>query len=85
MAEFEMILHIPHSSDLIPEQFRDQILLSDDDLTAELLRMTDAYTDELFSYPGATTVLFPISRLLVDVERFSDDKKEPMTKGGMGR
>jgi hypothetical protein len=32
-----MILHIPDSSDIIPEQLRDQIVLSDDDLTAELL------------------------------------------------
>jgi N-formylglutamate deformylase len=79
-----MILHIPHSSDIIPEQLRDQIVLSDDDLTAELLLMTDAFTDELFAYPDATTVRFPISRLLVDVERFPEDIKEPMSKMGMG-
>ncbi len=80
-----MILHIPHSSDVIPAQFRDQFLLSDEDLAAELLRMTDAYTDELFAYPGADAVRFPISQLLVDVERFPDDTMEPMAKLGMGR
>lgn len=79
-----MILHIPHSSDIIPEQFRNQIVLSDNELTAELLRMTDAFTDELFDNPKETVVRFPISRLLVDVERFSDDTKEPMSKVGMG-
>jgi N-formylglutamate deformylase len=79
-----MILHIPHSSDIIPHHLRDQIVLSDDDLTTELLRMTDAFTDELFAYKKATTVRFPISRLLVDVERFPDDIREPMSKVGMG-
>jgi len=42
--------------------------------------MTDAFTDELF----AAVVRFPVSRLLVDAERFSDDASEPMSKVGMG-
>ncbi len=79
-----MILHIPHSSPVIPENFRDQIVLSDEDLLAELLLMTDWHTDELFVYPDASIVQFPISRLLVDVERFSDDAAEPMSRVGMG-
>jgi hypothetical protein len=45
-----MILHIPHSSDVIPENLRDQIVLSDDDLAAELTLMTDAFTDELLPF-----------------------------------
>ena len=79
-----MILHIPHSSCIIPDNFRDQIVLSDKELLAELLLMTDAFTDELFALPEATILQFPISRLLVDVERFSDDTKEPMSSVGMG-
>ncbi|OGI41179.1 MAG: hypothetical protein A2140_03605 [Candidatus Muproteobacteria bacterium RBG_16_62_13] len=68
-----MILHIPHSSCTIPEEFRDQIVLSDEDLGAELRMMTDAFTDELFALPETAVVRFPVSRLLVDVERFPDD------------
>lgn len=79
-----MILHIPHSSDVIPENLRDQFVLSNDDLAAELVLMTDAFTDELFALPEATILRFPISRLLVDVERFPDDAEEPMSKVGMG-
>jgi N-formylglutamate deformylase len=82
--EPKMILHIPHSSRMIPENLRDQIVLSDNDLSAELVRMTDAFTDELFFLPETTIVRFPISRLLVDVERFQDDAEEPMSKVGMG-
>lgn len=79
-----MILHIPHSSRLIPENLRDQIILSDEELSIELLLMTDAFTDELFFLPDTSRVLFPISRLLVDVERFPDDTDEPMSRVGMG-
>jgi len=59
-------------------------VLSDEDLAAESLLLTDAFTDELFAFPSATMVRFPISRLLVDVERFHDDADEPMSEVGMG-
>jgi N-formylglutamate amidohydrolase len=79
-----MILHIPHSSRTIPDDLRDQIVLSDEDLSTELTLMTDAFTDDLFAFPETAIVRFPISRLLVDVERFLNDIKEPMSKVGMG-
>jgi N-formylglutamate deformylase len=82
--ETKMILHIPHASRSVPEDVRDQIVLSDGDLDAELTLITDAFTDELFFLPEATTVRFPISRLVVDVERFPDDADEPMSRVGMG-
>jgi len=80
-----MIFHIPHSSRLVPYQVRGQFVLSDKELELELTRMTDAYTDEIFSMAGATVVKFPVSRLVVDVERFEDDADEPMSKVGMGK
>jgi N-formylglutamate amidohydrolase len=79
-----MILHIPHASRTIPEDLRDQIVLTDAELAAELTLMTDAFTDELFILADTTTVRFPISRLLVDVERFAEDAQEPMSEVGMG-
>ena len=79
-----MILHIPHSSKHIPEEVRPVILRDDMELHEELIRMTDAYTDELFVFPGGASVVFPISRLAVDPERFVDDSEEPMARKGMG-
>jgi N-formylglutamate deformylase len=79
-----MILHIPHSSRVIPEGMRDQFVLRDAELSAELTLMTDAFTDELFALAGATIVRFPLSRLVVDVERYPDDADEPMSAVGMG-
>jgi N-formylglutamate deformylase len=79
-----MILHIPHASKTIPKEYRNQFLLSDTELEAELLLMTDSYTDELYCHPQASIAHFPLSRLLVDVERFSDDAQEPMSQVGMG-
>jgi len=46
--------------------------------------MTDAYTDELFTLEGADRLVFPVSRLLVDPERFRDDHDEIMASRGMG-
>jgi N-formylglutamate amidohydrolase len=81
-----LVLHVPHSSVFIPADLRPSLRLSDEELERELLLMTDRYTDELFSLPGsdATTVRFPVSRLVVDPERFLDDVQENMASRGMG-
>jgi N-formylglutamate deformylase len=80
------ILHIPHSSTHIPREERGDIHLSDEALKVELLRMTDWYTDELFELPDniAIPVVFPVSRLVVDPERFEDDAQETSSGWGMG-
>lgn len=80
------ILHVPHSSTDIPADLRSSFLLSEEGLQRELLRMTDRFTDELFSLPAerATTIRFPVSRLVVDPERFLDDAQERMAERGMG-
>lgn len=83
----QIILHIPHSSVKIPEKYRDLFYLNDDQLKTELLHMTDSYTDELFGIPEIqerNIVIFPYSRLICDVERFRDDRMEPMAIRGMG-
>lgn len=80
-----VLLHIPHSSLAIPEQWRDLFVVSDDELAQELLLMTDAFTDELFDLGDmADRLVFPVSRLLVDPERFENDEDEPMAARGMG-
>ena len=80
------VLHVPHASRVIPPNVRRSILLTDDELSAELRRMTDAFTDELFQLDPAVAraVVFPVSRVVVDPERFLDDATEPMAKRGMG-
>ena len=73
-----MILHIPHSStDTLGKTFLC-------DLSLELARMTDTDTDKLFQCNNATKIIFPISRLICDVERFEDNSVEEMAKKGMG-
>jgi N-formylglutamate deformylase len=81
-----VVLHIPHSSREIPTDERWAIHLDDAALDTELLRMTDSYTDELFPATPveADRVIFPLSRLVCDVERFPSDEDEPMTARGMG-
>jgi N-formylglutamate deformylase len=80
------VLHIPHSSQRVPAEERQTILLDEAALNSELLRMTDAYTDELFPLTPveAGRVVFPLSRLVCDVERFPSDENEPMAVRGMG-
>lgn len=76
-----MILHIPHSSTLLPDGFR---VSPQSDLKQELQRMTDWFSDELFEIEDATRVVFALSRLYCDVERFRDDADEMMAQKGMG-
>jgi N-formylglutamate deformylase len=81
-----VVLHIPHSSRRVPAEERQAILVDDTELNGELLRMTDAYTDELFPTTPveAGRVIFPLSRSVCDVERFPSDENEPMAARGMG-
>jgi N-formylglutamate deformylase len=79
-----LILHIPHASKEFPSEVRNQIVLSDQELTWEIIRVTDSFTDELFNYQNASRIVFPVNRLLVDPERFLDDDQEPMAAVGMG-
>jgi N-formylglutamate deformylase len=80
------VVHIPHAAATIPETERASFLLGERDLVAELLRMTDWFTNELFDLgdDNATTVMYPVSRLVVDPERFENDAHEVMARIGMG-
>ena len=82
-----MILHIPHAARAIPPPWRSALQVSDAVLERERIRMTDTDTDALFAphaRPGDQAVVFPVSRLLVDPERFEADAEEPMASRGMG-
>lgn len=77
-----LILHIPHSSTLIPVP--DGFVVSEDQLKEEILKLTDWFTDDLFSNPIDESVVAPFSRIFCDVERFEDDRREVMVQFGMG-
>ena len=86
MEKFPIIIHVPHSSTLIPPEIRKDLLLLDNELEIELLRMTDWYTDELASIGEkyGYVIKNDFSRLVVDPERFRDDTNEIMSSAGMG-
>lgn len=79
-----VLLHIPHASTVIPDRFADLFALDPREVEEELLVMTDHHTDTLFEFDDADRLVFPVSRLLVDPERFRDDAQEPMSSRGMG-
>lgn len=81
-----IVIHVPHASVHVPEDVRRALLLDDEALRNEVVAMTDHDTDALFSVPtvDALAVVFPVSRLVVDPERFTDDDQEPMAERGMG-
>jgi N-formylglutamate amidohydrolase len=80
------VFHIPHSSEVIPEHVRDTFVLSPQQLWREQLRMMDRYTEELYDFRSdlVERVVFLVSRVVVDPERFLDDAEEPMAVHGQG-
>lgn len=82
-----IVLHIPHASRLTPEEVKGQFVLTEQALEREVNLITDHFTDWILvplGVPQENQVVAPISRLVVDMERFSDDKLEVMSKVGMG-
>lgn len=79
-----ILIHIPHSSTFIPDEYRDQFILGEIDLEQEAKIMADLFTDRFVEDIDEEKIIFPISRLVCDVERFRDDANEEMSKIGMG-
>ena len=88
-SESKVILHVPHSATFIPDYVRNSILLTDEELKAELDEMTDTLTKEVAlkaaEISGKKPWLFinRFSRLVIDPERFPDER-EAMNAVGMG-
>lgn len=84
-----VILHVPHSSRVLPESVRRGIHLSDPALERELDHITDSHTAEIAAAAAARCAVTPwrfvngLSRLVVDPERFPDEREE-MLAVGMG-
>ena len=84
-----LIIHVPHSARYIPDDIRQGILLDDNNLEAELNEMTDSLTAEMVLHATAnlakppTLFINKFSRLVIDPERFPDDR-EIMNQVGMG-
>ncbi|MEU3252380.1 N-formylglutamate amidohydrolase [Streptomyces sp. NPDC006997] len=88
-ADSPLILHVPHSAREIPPAVRADIVLGDAELARELDHITDAHTAELAAGAAETARVAPwrfvnrLSRLVVDPERFPDEREE-MLAVGMG-
>ncbi len=79
--ENSTLLHIPHSSTEIPEKYLREF--EKEKLCREKDVMTDWFCDELFDC-GRDSLVFPVSRLVCDAERFRADGDEIMSRVGMG-
>lgn len=87
--ESSVLLHVPHAGTRIPADVRVGIDLGDDALRREVRLMTDARTDGLAASAlyglgvEPTLVINQLSRLVVDPERFLDER-ETLDAVGMG-
>jgi N-formylglutamate amidohydrolase len=79
-----LLVHVPHSSIAVPEDVREGILLTDEELAQEILTIADKHTDTLFELEGAARIHNELCRIVFDPERFRDDAQEPMARFGMG-
>lgn len=82
-----LVAHVPHAAIAIPEAVLEELWLTVEGLGGEVVRLTDLYTDELFSglsELGATLFVNRLSRLVFDPERFLDDAMEPAAAVGQG-
>ncbi|MFC8343267.1 N-formylglutamate amidohydrolase [Streptomyces sp. NPDC057280] len=88
-ARSPVILHVPHSARRIPADVRAGIVLDDSALERELDHIVDAHTAELAERAAGLSGVTPwrfvnrLARLVVDPERFPDEREE-MLAVGMG-
>lgn len=72
----DLVVHAPHAGLDAPPETRGQFTVSDHDLASKAIASADLWTDQLAlaAWPAASHVSTRISRLVVDVERFLDDR-----------
>ncbi len=84
-----LVVHVPHAGTVIPDDVRADLRLDDEQLDAELAAMTDWHTDRLAADAldrvdvPASVFRNPFSRLVIDPERYPDER-EVMRSRGMG-
>jgi N-formylglutamate amidohydrolase len=82
-----VLLHVPHAGTEIPGWTRPYLLLDDAELAAELAALTDHHTDTIAARAAERarlrpwTVVNPVSRFVVDPERFPDEREEMAAVG----
>jgi len=82
-----VILHVPHASTHIDGSVRARIRLTDTALAIELALLTDAHTDVIAERAAGSARVEPCrfvnlqSRLVVDPERFPDEREELLARG----
>lgn len=80
-----LIFHIPHASTVVPPDAG--LSVGSEEVCEEIRILTDHFTDDIYgslAITGDSIVMAQVSRIVVDVERFPDDAREPMSARGMG-
>jgi len=82
----QLVVHVPHASVFIPDDAWSEFLVPRDQVEAEALESADLHTDEMArqAWPQAKVIEAQVSRIIVDVERYDDDRKEEMAAVGRG-
>jgi N-formylglutamate deformylase len=85
MTSRPIIFHIPHASTVVPPDAG--FCATAEDVREDIRIQTDHFTDDIYgslAREDDAVVMAPVSRLVVDVERFPDDAGEPMSARGRG-
>lgn len=80
----KIFLHIPHSGKKLPNILLKNTIISKDNIMDFYNLISDTKVDKLFGKNFYNRIVFKYSRIFCDVERYSDDENEEMSKFGMG-
>lgn len=82
----KLTVHVPHASLHIPEEAWSDFLVERSAVEREALASADLFTDQMAhdAWPDAKIIEAPVSRIVVDVERYDDDSREEMATVGRG-
>lgn len=79
-----VLIHIPHSSLSLPNEFLERIMVSLEEIEKENVFVSDYLIDKFAPDDFKNVMKADFSRLFCDVERFKNDSLEEMSKYGMG-